>query len=67
MRALDAGESFIVTRNGVAVGELTPVRPRRFVGADALVTAFRGADRVDPAQFRADVDEVLDQDPSPRS
>lgn len=24
MRALDAGESFLVTRNGVAVGELTP-------------------------------------------
>jgi antitoxin (DNA-binding transcriptional repressor) of toxin-antitoxin stability system len=31
MRALDLGESFVVTRNGVAVGELVPVRRRRFV------------------------------------
>jgi prevent-host-death family protein len=26
MRALERGESFVVTRNGVPVGELTPTR-----------------------------------------
>jgi len=31
MRRLDAGETFIVTRNGVPVGELTPLRRHRFV------------------------------------
>ena len=31
MRALDRGEEFIVTRNGVPVGELRPFRKRRFV------------------------------------
>jgi prevent-host-death family protein len=31
MRALDAGETFVVTRNGVPVGELLPVRRRRYV------------------------------------
>ncbi len=29
MRALDRGESFVVTRNGVPVGELTPIRRGR--------------------------------------
>jgi antitoxin (DNA-binding transcriptional repressor) of toxin-antitoxin stability system len=35
MRALDRGETFIVTRNGVPVGELQPLRARRFVAAEA--------------------------------
>ncbi len=67
MRALDAGESFVITRNGVAVGELTPVRPRQFVGADALVEAFRTAGALNAARFRADVDRIVDQDPTPRA
>jgi len=40
MRALDRGESFLVTRNGVPVGELIPFRQRRFVSAAAAVSAF---------------------------
>lgn len=36
MRALDRGEAFVVTRNGVAAGELTPLRRRRFVAADVV-------------------------------
>lgn len=67
MRALDEGESFVVTRNGVPVGELVPVRPRRFVAADALVAAFRGAPALDVDRFLADVDGVVDQDPTPRA
>src|SRR5207237_1090678 len=39
MRALDRGESFLVTRNGVAVGELVPARRRRFVAASTAVAA----------------------------
>jgi prevent-host-death family protein len=35
MRRLDQGESFVVTRNGVPVGELTPLRRHRFVTAGA--------------------------------
>jgi len=66
MRALDRGESFLVTRNGVAVGELLPLGRRRFVGVEAVSRAFRRAPAVDPAAFRADLDEALDQDPSPR-
>jgi prevent-host-death family protein len=67
MRALDRGESFVVTRNGVPVGELLPIRQRRFVAAEAAVAAFAGAPALDFERFRADVDAALDQDPSPRA
>lgn len=68
MRALDRGERFVVTRNGVPVGELAPIGRgrRRFVAADAAVAAFRGAPSVDAERFRVEVDAVLDQDASPR-
>jgi prevent-host-death family protein len=67
MRALDRGESFLVTRNGTPVGELVPVRRRRFVSADVAAAAFSGAPRVDAARLRDDVDAVLDEDPTPRA
>lgn len=66
MRALDRGEDFLVTRNGVPVGELRPVR-RRFVDRDVLLEAFRSAPPVDAEGFRVDVDEPLDQGIEPRS
>lgn len=66
MRALDRGETFVVTRNGVPVGELTPLRQRRFVGAEAAAALFAAAPIVDGERFRADVDAVLDQQPAPR-
>jgi antitoxin (DNA-binding transcriptional repressor) of toxin-antitoxin stability system len=65
MRALDAGETFRVTRNGVPVGELTPVRRRRYVARDTALAAFATAAAIDADQFRADVDGSLDQDPTP--
>ena len=58
MRALDKGKSFIVTRNGVPVGELIPLRARVFVPADAVVTVFAGAPRVAATRFRKDVDAL---------
>ena len=67
MRALDRGEQFIVTRNGVPVGELSPFRKRRFVPADVAIALFAGAPRVDFDQLRADIDELVDQDPTPRA
>jgi prevent-host-death family protein len=67
MRALDRGESFVVTRNGVPVGELIPLRQREFVPADAAVAVFAGAPPLDLGRFRADVDTLLDQNPAPRA
>jgi prevent-host-death family protein len=66
MRALDEGEEFIVTRNGTPVGELTPLRRHRFVAVAAAVAMFRAAPSVDYRRFRADLDAVADQDPTPR-
>jgi antitoxin (DNA-binding transcriptional repressor) of toxin-antitoxin stability system len=65
MRALDRGETFIVTRNGVPVGELRPL-PRRFVSATAVTAAFGCAPPIDRERFRRDLDAFVDQDPSPR-
>jgi antitoxin (DNA-binding transcriptional repressor) of toxin-antitoxin stability system len=62
MRALDKGESFTVTRNGVPVGELVPVRPRMFVAAEAVAAAYRGAPRIAHARFRMDLDAVINQE-----
>jgi prevent-host-death family protein len=61
MRALDRGESFTVTRNGVPVGELRPVRQQPFVGLEVVRAAFAGAPSIDLGRFVADVDAVLDQ------
>ena len=66
MRRLDHGETFIVTRNGTPVGELTPLRRHRFVATDAVVAIFRNAPPIDADRFRADLDAVADQDAAPR-
>jgi antitoxin (DNA-binding transcriptional repressor) of toxin-antitoxin stability system len=66
MRALDEGKTFIVTRNGVPVGELIPLRQRVFVRAEAAAVAFAGSPRVALGRFRKDVDALIDQDPRPR-
>ena len=65
MRQLDHGETFIVTRNGVPVGELTPLRRHRFVSAEAALAMFHAAPGLDYARFRADLDAVADQDITP--
>lgn len=66
MRALDSGESFVVTRRGVPVGELTPVRRQRLVARDAVIGAFRGAAPIDGESFRTDLDRIASQDAAPR-
>jgi prevent-host-death family protein len=66
MRALDRGEAFVVTRNGVPVGELIPLRQRQFVPTEAVVAAFQSAPIIDAERFRADVDALLDQQPASR-
>ncbi len=67
MRGLDRGESFVVTRHGVPVGELAPLRRHRFVPAETAIAMFRGAPSVDLARLRDDLDRVASQDPSPRA
>jgi prevent-host-death family protein len=66
MRALDRGEDFIVTRNGVPVGELRPAR-RRFVTRELLLEAFRDAPRVEEQRLREELDAAVDQDVEPQA
>jgi antitoxin (DNA-binding transcriptional repressor) of toxin-antitoxin stability system len=66
MRALDRGEVFLVTRNGIPVGELRPAR-RRFVSRDLLLEALATTPRIDAERFRDEIDAVLDQTVEPRA
>jgi antitoxin (DNA-binding transcriptional repressor) of toxin-antitoxin stability system len=66
MRALDRGERFVVTRAGVPVGELVPLRRHRFISAHAAVAVFHDAPPIDAATFRTDLDRHADQDAAPR-
>jgi prevent-host-death family protein len=66
MRKVDQGETFVVTRNGVPVGELAPRRRHRFVAAEAVVALFRSAPATNYERFRADLDAIAGQDVTPR-
>jgi prevent-host-death family protein len=61
LREVEAGETFVVTRNGTQVAELRPIRLRRFVLRATLSQAAAGAPRIDAARFRADLDAVIGQ------
>ncbi len=67
MRALTEGESFIITRNGEPIGELTPLRRRRFVRTEAAMELFRVAAPVDYDRLRHDLDQIADQHIAPRA
>jgi prevent-host-death family protein len=67
MRELDRGESFVVTRAGVPVGELVPLRRHRFISSDAVAAVFRGAPSIDYRAFRRDLDAAAGQDATPRA
>lgn len=60
--AVVAGESFVVTRNGVPVAEIGPYRPTRrtFVGKQAMAAIFGVGPHVDADSFRGDLDGVVD-------
>ncbi|MCY4194898.1 MAG: hypothetical protein OXF04_11530 [bacterium] len=66
MVELNEGKTFIVTRNGVPVGELTPLRRHRFIAAEAAVEFFRVAPCLGYSDLQADLDAIASQDPTPR-
>jgi prevent-host-death family protein len=59
LHRVEQGESVVITRAGVPVGELRPV-PRPRLSATSLLTRWRVVPVVDADAFRADVDAVLD-------
>lgn len=60
LRKVQAGETIIVTRNGVPVAELRPIHPRRFVPRAVIAEVAGRAPRIDAARFRADLDALVD-------
>jgi len=64
IEAVAAGESFVVTRNGVAVAELRPIRTtrRRFIQKAELVVLGAAGPRVDLEEFRADLERTIDEE-----
>ena len=61
LREVEAGQTFVLTRNGTPVAELRPIQPRRFVPRAIIAKAGACAPRVNARQFRADLDAVIDQ------
>jgi prevent-host-death family protein len=62
MRAVERGESFTITRNGTPIGRLIPLRRRAFVPRQEVMAAFATAPVLDTERFRADIDDIADQD-----
>lgn len=61
LREVQAGQTFIVTRNGVPAAELRPIQPRRFVPRAIVAEAAARAPHIDAERFRTDLDAVIDQ------
>ncbi|MEZ0069999.1 prevent-host-death family protein [Streptacidiphilus sp. MAP12-20] len=74
MDAVEAGETYYITRNGTEVAELRPIHRRRRLSAEELVARHRKLPRVDYALMRQEADELFgtedrvgDDDPWGRS
>ena len=61
---LDGGEK-APTRTARQADELAGER-RQLIPSDELLAAFEGAPTIDYEELRADLDAVVDQDPTPR-
>lgn len=63
MDALEAGEEFIVTRNGVPVGELRPITLHRELTSEELVELFASLPvGASSEQVRAEADQIFGED-----
>jgi prevent-host-death family protein len=62
MDAVEAGETYHVTRNGVEIAELRPLSRRRRLTAEELVERHRRLPRVDAVRMRRDADDFFGTD-----
>jgi prevent-host-death family protein len=64
MRAVEAGESFVLTRNGTPIADIVPHRERPvFVPFGELLKVLGDLPPEDPEEFFADIDRAADPDP----
>lgn len=59
MDAVEAGETYHVTRNGVEVAEVRPLSRRRRLTAEELVERHRRLPHVDAGRMRGEADEFF--------
>ncbi|MER5441617.1 type II toxin-antitoxin system prevent-host-death family antitoxin [Streptomyces sp. NPDC002790] len=59
MDAVEAGETYHITRKGIEVAELRPVPRRRALSAEELVGRAKRLPRVDYEQMRREADEFF--------
>jgi prevent-host-death family protein len=59
MDAVEAGETYHITRNGTEVAELRPIRHRGQLSAEELVARHRRLSRVDHRRLRQEADEFF--------
>jgi prevent-host-death family protein len=62
MDAVEAGESYRITRNGTEVAELRPVTQKRRLSAEELVARHRRLPRIDHARMREESDALWGED-----
>jgi prevent-host-death family protein len=62
MDAVEAGESMVVTRNGVPVAELRPIKRAREISTGELRRIFATSPAPDYALMRAEIDAYFGED-----
>lgn len=63
LREVQAGETFLITRNGEPIAELRPFRRGRFVSRAVIAQAATRAPRINAGRFRGDIETIIDQSP----
>ncbi|MEA5639987.1 type II toxin-antitoxin system prevent-host-death family antitoxin [Cutibacterium granulosum] len=61
LRAVDEGQSFVITRREKPVGELIPLHRDRFVDRHVVERVFAASPTIDRESFLRDVDGAVDQ------
>lgn len=62
MDAVEAGETFTITRNGRPIAELRPVEQSEKAPLDAIQDLFSALPAMSYARLRADIDEFFGDD-----
>lgn len=62
IRAVEAGETIVVTRDGRPIAELRPLTRHRILPTASIVRAMRGLPRVDVTGLRAESDRLFGWD-----
>lgn len=62
MDAVEAGETMVVTRNGVPVAHLSPIKRKREITTEELQRIFASSPAPDYALMRAEADAHFGED-----